>query len=68
MNFILQDYLRKFIMVYLDDIFDIFVFSQLYEEHMQYIEWVLIKLEKINLKLKLEKYEFAKWKIKVLRH
>jgi len=57
MNFVLQDHLREFVMVYLDDIF---VFSQTYEEHVQHIEWILIKLKEANLKLKLEKYEFAK--------
>ncbi len=50
-------------MVYLNDIF---VYSQTYEEHVQHIEWVLTKLEEVNLKLKSEKYEFAKWEIKVL--
>ncbi len=29
---------------------------------------MLIKLEEANLKLKLEKYEFAKWKIKVFEY
>ncbi len=49
-------------MVYLNDIF---VFSQTYEEYVQHIEWVLTKLEEVNLKLKLEKCEFAKQEIKV---
>ena len=52
-------------MVYLDDIF---VYSQTYEEHVQHIEQVLTKLEEANLKLKLEKCEFAKREIKVLGH
>src|SRR6266540_5275950 len=65
MNFILQEHLGEFVMVYLDDIF---VYSQTYEEYVQHIEWVLTKLEEANLKLKLEKYEFAKREIKVLRH
>ncbi len=65
MNFVLQDHFREFVMVYLDNIF---IYSQTYEEHIQHIEWVLTKLEEANLKLKLEKYEFAKWKIKVLRY
>ncbi len=63
MNFVLQDYLREFVMIYLDDIF---VFLQTYEEYVQHIEWVLTKLEEANLKFKLEKCEFVKWKIKVL--
>ena len=57
MNFVLQNYLREFIIVYLDDIF---VFSQTYEEYVQYIKWVLTKLEETNLKLKLEKCKFTK--------
>ena len=52
-------------MVYLDDIF---VFLQIYEEYIQHIEWVLAKLEEANLKLKLEKCEFTKREIKVLRY
>ena len=52
-------------MVYFDDIF---VFLQTYEEHVWYIDWILTKLEEVNLKLKLEKCEFTKQEIKVLRH
>src|SRR6266540_4668236 len=63
MNFVLQEHLGEFVIVYLDDIF---VYSQTYKEHVQYIEWVLTKLEEANLKLKLEKCEFAKREIKVL--
>ncbi len=65
MNFVLQEHLGEFVMVYLDDIF---VYSSTYEEHIQHIEWVFTKLEEVNLKLKLEKCKFAKWEIKVLRH
>src|SRR6266540_1388172 len=65
MNFVLQEHLGEFVMVYLDDIF---VYSQTYGEHVQYIKWVLSKLEEANLKLKLEKCEFAKREIKVLEH
>src|SRR6266540_7049824 len=65
MNFVLQEHLGEFVIVYLDDIF---VYSQTYEEHVQHIEWVLTKLEEANLKLKLEKCKFAKREIKVLRH
>ena len=65
MNFVLQDHLREFVIVYLDDIF---VYLQIYEEHVQHIKWVLMKLEEVNLKLKLEKYEFIKQEIKVLEH
>src|SRR6266542_4113560 len=65
MNFVLQEHLEEFVIVYLNDIF---VYSQTYEEHVQHIEWVLTKLEETNLKLKLEKCEFAKREIKVLEH
>ena len=65
MNFILQDHLGEFVIVYLDNIF---VYSQIYEEHVQYIEWVLTKLKEANLKFKLKKCEFAKWEIKVLEY
>src|SRR6266511_943499 len=65
MNFVLQEHLGEFVMIYLDDIF---VYLQTYEEHVQHIEWVLTKLEEANLKLKLKKCEFAKQEIKVLGH
>src|SRR6266496_1416024 len=65
MNFVLQEHLGEFVMVYLDDIF---IYSQTYEEHVQHIEWTFTKLEEANLKLKLEKCEFAKREIKVLGH
>ena len=52
-------------MVYLDDIF---VFSQIYKEHVQHIDWILTKLKEANLKLKLKKCEFAKWEIKILKY
>src|SRR6266540_3156136 len=65
MNFVLQEHLGEFVIVYLDNIF---VYSQTCEEHVQYIKWVLTKLEEANLKLKLEKCEFAKREIKVLGH
>ena len=65
MNFILQNHLREFVIVYLNDIF---VFSQTYKEYVQHIKWVLIRLEEANLKLKLEKCKFAKWEIKILEY
>ena len=40
--------IRKFIMVYIDDII---VYSRSFEEHMQHLSWVFDKLREVNLKL-----------------
>ncbi len=61
---ILKLYLYDFVMIYLDDII---IFFQTMEEHLQHIWKVLEALKQVRLKLKLEKYEFAKKQLKYLR-
>ncbi len=63
MTKILDLYLYDFIMVYLDDII---IFSQTMNEYLQHIRKVLEALWQAELKLKLEKCEFAKKQLKYL--
>src|SRR4051812_33399598 len=55
MNFVLQEYLYKFVAVYLDDII---IYSKTYEEHLQYLQMVFEAIRKANLMIKLKKYQF----------
>ena len=57
-------YLYDFVMVYLDDII---IFSQTMDKHLQHMRKVLEALRQAELKLKLEKCEFAKKQLKYLR-
>jgi hypothetical protein len=54
-NEALQEYLHLFIIAYLDDIL---IFSKEREEHVEYINKVLEKLQEAKLKLKLKKCKF----------
>src|SRR6266498_1338192 len=63
MTKILGPYLYDFVMVYLDDII---IFSQTMDEHLQHMKKVLEALWQAELKLKLEKCEFAKKQLKYL--
>jgi len=63
MTTVLGPYLYDFIMVYLDDII---IFSQIMKEYLQHMKKVLEALREARLKLKLEKYEFAKKQLKYL--
>src|SRR6266545_2688963 len=63
MTKVLGPYIYEFVMVYLDDII---IFSQTMEEHLQHMRKVLEALRQAGLKLKLEKYEFAKKQLKYL--
>ena len=49
---ILVEAIRKFVMVYIDDII---IYSKTFEEHMEHVEWVFNKLREANLKLGPEK-------------
>ena len=49
MNRVLRPYLRKFAVVYLDDII---IFSKNLEDHVQYVKMVLDKIREARLKLK----------------
>src|SRR6266498_219567 len=63
MTKVLGPYLYEFVMVYLDNII---IFSQTMDEHLQHMRKVLEALRQAGLKLKLEKYEFAKKQFKYL--
>src|SRR6266498_3484829 len=63
MTKVLGSYLYEFVMVYLDDII---IFSQTMDEHLQHIRKILEALRQAELKLKLEKCEFAKKQLKYL--
>jgi hypothetical protein len=61
----LKKYIGKFVTVYLDDIM---IYSKSFEEHIEHIEKVLMKLEEINTIIKLKKCEFGKRNIEFLRY
>ncbi len=63
MNYVLHDYLNDFVVVYLDNIL---VCSDIFEEHLNYLRKVFIKLREINLIIKLKKCKFDQRKIKFL--
>jgi len=56
MNYVLHDYLNDFVVVYLDDIL---VCSDTFEEHLANLRRVFIKLQEVNLIIKLKKCKFG---------
>jgi Reverse transcriptase (RNA-dependent DNA polymerase) len=65
MNEVFQEYLDKFVVVYLDDIV---IYSSTLEEHVEHLKKVFAKLREHKLFVKLEKCSFAQEKIKFLGH
>src|SRR3989337_2791497 len=65
MNGILRDYLRKFCLVYLDDII---IYSKTLEEHKQHVKQVLDKIREANLKLKPSKCQWFKEELTFVGH
>ena len=65
MNHILHDHLGEFVMVYLDDVV---IYSKSMVEHIKHLDWILGQLKWAGLKIKVEKCEFAKSEIKLLRY
>src|SRR5919205_3717079 len=65
MNHVLQDFLGKFVAVYLDDII---IFSNSYEQHLDHLNQVFEALRKANLKIKLKKCFFCFPDIEFLGH
>ena len=55
MNEVLKDYIRRFMVVYLDDIL---IFSKTKEEYLEHLEIVLKKLQEEKLAVNLKKSEF----------
>src|SRR6266540_3979750 len=64
-NYVLHDYLNDFVMVYLDDIL---VCSDTFDNHINHLRKVFIKLREVNLVIKLKKCKFEQRKIKFLGH
>ena len=54
-NYILEEYLDDFVIVYLDNII-IYLNSE--KEYKEYVEWVLSKLYKENMPVIIKKYKF----------
>jgi hypothetical protein len=65
MNCTLAPGLRKFLLVFFDDIL---VYSQTYEEHLLHLEQVFLWLQKDHWHLKLSKCKFAQQSISYLGH
>ena len=64
-NHVLYNHLDKFVITYLDDIL---IFSDNKKNHERHIKEILKRLQKKNLYLKSEKYEFHKQQVKYLEH
>ena len=56
MNYILQDYIGKFVAVYLNDII---IYSKMFEQHINHVELIFKALRKAILKIKLKKCYFC---------
>nr|QBG82614.1 peroxidase 64 [Papaver somniferum] len=65
MNEVFRDYLRKFILVFFDDIF---LYSKSWEEHIEHIKIVLSILMTNKLYVKKEKCTFGQEEVKYLGH
>jgi hypothetical protein len=58
-------YMDKFLKVFVDDLN---IHNLAWEEHLEHLHIVLMKLKEVNLKLNISKCEFAKTNICFLRH
>src|SRR3954469_15051401 len=65
MNYVLQEYLGKFVAVYLDDII---IFFKTFEQHIDHIHLVFEALRTATLKIKLKKGFFCFPNIAFLGH
>lgn len=57
--------IRKFVMVYIDDII---IYSKNFEDHLKHLAWVLKKLEEVNLKLGPDKCVLFQLTLNILGH
>src|SRR6266540_5499554 len=65
MNQVLRKYLRKFILVYLDNII---IYSKTFEEHKEHVRLVFEALREASLMMKLKKCKFAQKELQFFRH
>jgi hypothetical protein len=65
MNQLFRPYLRKFVLVFFDDIL---IYSKTWKEHMKHLEQVLSLLEKNQFYAKLSKCSFGKEEVEYLGH
>ena len=65
MNYVLQDFLGKFVAVYLDDII---IYSRTFEQHIDHIRQIFGALRKATLKIKIKKAYFCFPNIAFLGH
>ncbi len=65
MNDVLRDYLRKFCLIYLNNII---IYLKTFKDHKQYMKKVLQAIQSASLKLKPVKYKQFKQKITFLDH
>jgi hypothetical protein len=63
MNEVLRPFLRKFVVVYLDNII---IFSRSIDEHLKHLQTVFNRLREVKLKIKPSKCEFFKKELKFL--
>jgi hypothetical protein len=65
MNQLFRPYLRKFVLVFIDDIL---IYIKTWKEHMKHLEQVLSLLEKNQFYAKLSKCSFGKEEVEYLGH
>ena len=65
MNAIFAPFLRKFVIVFLDDIL---IYSPTWEDHLKHLKLVLEKLQEAQLYAKLSKCAFGQTSIHYLGH
>ena len=65
MNKILRQYIKKFVQIYLDDII---IYLNNLKDHKKHIKVMFEKIKKVNLKLKLSKYQQFQIELKFVRH